>query len=313
MYKECFTLDNNDTVTLDFSFFKKDDNEGAKIIVEDDSVNIAKNKTKRQKRSKSDIVTVEDSSVANPIPGSNVAETNYAGSYRETNDLLKGAIYQADQLSAEIKSDIDAVRASKTIKNKYTYVTNLTASAGSLLSAKIAAIKELNASITQAHNLELNRFKALKPSEHEGNDDMRMMDIYSAFVNTPIGSYTPAAPSIQDITIGSNNPNSSISAITMVPASGEQQTNQLSPEQNRMRMESNPNIQTVVRYNQATGQRYFDVIDKSNGISVPNYPRPDAFLLEDSTIDIHSGIARNRNINAVWPLIIEGSDVIGEY
>ena len=88
----------------------------------------------------------------------------------------------------------------------------------------------------------------------------------------------------------------------------------LTPEQNRMRMESNPNIQVVVRYDQATGQRYFDVVDKVTGTSVPNYPRPDNFLLEDTTIDIHTGIARNRNINTVWPLVIEGQNTpITEY
>ena len=86
------------------------------------------------------------------------------------------------------------------------------------------------------------------------------------------------------------------------------QAGTLTPEQNRMRMESNPNIQTVVRYDQSTGQRSFDVIDTSTGMSVPNYPRPDNFLLEDTTIDIHSGIARNRNVNNVWPLILVGSN-----
>ena len=70
----------------------------------------------------------------------------------------------------------------------------------------------------------------------------------------------------------------------------------------------------MVRYDQSTGQRSFDVVDKSTGMSVPNYPRPDNFLLEDTTIDIHSGIARNRNINAVWPLLINGSNTfIHEY
>jgi hypothetical protein len=80
-------------------------------------------------------------------------------------------------------------------------------------------------------------------------------------------------------------------------------------------MESNPNIQVVVRYDQTTGQRFFDVMDKNTGMSVPNYPRPDNFLLEDTTIDVHSGIARNRNINAVWPLVISGSNSmnINEY
>ena len=246
----------------------------------------------------------------NPVQGADVAGVNYASTYSETNKMLHQAIMQADELSGEIKADIDAVRSSKTIKNKYTYVTNLTASAGALISTKINAIKEINSSITQSHNLELNRMKVLKLDKAEENDEMKMMDIYSAFVNTPVGNYT--APSIQDITLGVNSANSNVNAIEMVNPAAQQ--NNLTPEQIRMRMESNPNIEVVVRYNQSTGQRCFDVVDKSNGMSVPGYPRPDAFLLEDTTIDVHSGIARNRNINTVWPLIVDGAlGSINEY
>ena len=303
--------DDDGKVMVDLSFFTS--NKAEKI---DDGLSY-QDKEKKEKRNKVKIVQEgeipNEHGLTNPIPGSNVAEVDYARSYNETNNLIRGAIIQADELSQEIKQDIDTVRSSKTIKNKYTYVTNLTASASALLSTKISAIKELNSTITQAHNLELNRMKTLKLNESEGNDDMKMMDIYSAFVNTPIGSYVPPAPNVQDLTLGVNSQNSPVSAIEMVAARPEESRN-LTPEQNRMRMESNTNIQTVVRYDQTTGQRCFDVIDKNTMMSVPNYPRPDAFLLEDTTIDVHSGIARNRNINTVWPLILEGSNkTINEY
>lgn len=294
------------SIGVDFSFFSED---AAKKI---DS-GIPEEKPKKRSKPKVAIngEVLPDRDIA--PPNGSVAEVDYSRSYAETNNLLRGAIVQADELSSEIKEDIDAVRSSKTLKNKYTYLTNLTASASSLITTKISAIKELNSTITQAHNLELNRLKALKLNETAENDDMRMMDLYSSFVNTPIGSYTPNAPTIQDITLGINGVNPSVSSVEM----SNPQFNgsaPLTPEQNRMRMESNPNIQVVVKYDQSTGQRYFDVIDKNSGMSVPNYPRPDNFLLEDTTIDIHTGIARNRNINTVWPLIIEGQNVpINEY
>ena len=302
------TADLDTDIGVDFSFFSSDE---AKIVTNDNNTPSTKKKASKPKVSINNGEVLPDRDLVNPIPGANVAEVDYASTYNETNSLIRGTIIQADALSNEIKSDIDSVRASKTLKNKYTYITNLTATAGSLLSTKIAAIKELSSSITQAHNLELNRMKTLKLNQAEANDDMKMMDIYSAFVNTPIGTYTPNTPNIQDITLGVNNPNGQISGVEMV---APVQMQNLSPEQNRMRMESNVNIQTVVRYDQSTGQRSFDVIDKSTGMSVPNYPRPDNFLLEDTTIDIHSGIARNRNINAVWPLLINGSNsFIHEY
>ena len=295
-------------IGVDFSFFTSE--EASSVPVE------VGPKDKKKKKATTITVVPEDqlgvNGMVNPVPGADIAETNYHTSYSETNNLLRGAIVQADEMSAAIKGDIDEIRSSKTIKGKYTYLTNLTASASSLLSTKISAIKELNSTITQAHNLNLNRFKTLKMDKSEVNDDMKMMDIYSAFVNTPVGVYTPPAPSIQDITLGVNNPTGGVAGVEMVATNGSPVAG-LSPEQSRMRMESNPNIQTVVRYNQATGQRCFDVIDTATGISIPNYPRPDNFLLEDTTIDIHTQIARNRNINQVWPLILDGNNIMNEY
>lgn len=294
-------------VQVNFDFFTSDN---AKISVEPSEPKELT--TKKKRSSKTKIVDVNEGMV-NPVPGANVAETDYARSYNESINLTRGVILQADELANEIKGDIDSVRASKTLKSKYTYLTNLTSTASSLLGTKIQAIKEMNSVTTQIHNLELNRLKMLKADEKNENDDMRMMDIYSAFVNAPLGTYNPMGnPNIQDLTLGINNPNGSVSGVEMIAANND--NNQpLTAEQNRMRMESNPNIQTVVRYDQTTGQRMFDVIDKTTGASVPNYPRPDNFLLEDTTIDVHTGIARNRNINTVWPLLVNGNNYINEY
>ena len=287
--------DDND-IGVNFSFFTSED--AAYIATIDNTP------TEKKKKSKAKTVEVIPSiHEANAKPG--VIDVDYSSTYGETTSLLRGAIIQADQMAGEIQEDLDAVRGSKTLKGKYTYITNLTSAKASILSTKIAAIREMNSSITQSHNLELNRMKALKLDQKNENDDMRIMDIYSAFVNQPVGVYTPPTANIQDLTLGVNTPNGAVAGVEMISPS---QTGALTPEQNRMRMESNPNIQTVVRYDQSTGQRSFDVIDTSTGMSVPNYPRPDNFLLEDTTIDIHSGIARNRNVNSVWPLILMGSN-----
>lgn len=302
---------------MDFNlnFFTNPDKEKSDLVIGKEPESEGTKKKKRSKKNDNAVVVPEG--IAAPIQGADVAEVDYAKSYSETNSLIRGAIMQADELNNDIKNDLDTIRSSKTLKNKYTYITNLTASASSMLSTKIAAIRELDNNISQSHRLELDRMKALKVNESETNDDMKMMDIYSAFVNTPIGTYTPAAPSIQDLTIGVNADNSNVNGVEMVNAQVATPNNaqqNLTAEQNRMRLENNPNIDVVVRFDQATGQRCFDVIDKTTGASVPNYPRPDAFLLEDTTIDVHSGIARNRNINSVWPLVIDGgNNVINEY
>lgn len=298
-------------IGVDFSFFRT---EKAKVS---DPIDTSEVEKKKKTTRATKVISESDiTGVVNPIPGSDVANVDYDQSYRETNDLLRTAIAQTDKLSFDIEQEIDAIKSSKTIKNKYTYITNMTSSASSLLSTKIMAIREMNSSITQAHNLNLNRLKALKLDKDKENDDMKMMDIYSAFVNTPIGTYSPsaAAPNIQDLTVGINSGDGSVTGINMVPNNGFDTGAGLTPEQNRMRLESNPNIQVVVRFNQSSGMRYFDVIDSVTGASIPNYPRPDNFLLEDTTIDVNSRIARNRNVNTVWPLIVEGDNTfITEY
>lgn len=285
---------------INTDYFMSDD-----AIIIDDSPK--KNKKNRSVEKIDDAVIIRDQQQNNNNnPGSAVIDANYAKSYNETNNLIKTTIVQTDELCSEIKEDLDVLRNNKTLKNKYTYITNMSSTISALLGTKIMAIRELNSSITQAHNLELNRLKALKLNEDKQNDEMKMMDIYSAFVNAPVGSYNPNVPAIADL-----NSNGGTKAIEM-SASGSS-NGYLTPEQVRMRMEQNPNIRTVVKYNQSTGARYFDVVDSSTGESIPNYPRPDEFLLEDTTIDVASGIARNRNVNEVWPLVLEGSSSIEEY
>ena len=295
---------------LDFSFLMSDEAKNINMGSVVEAPTSTTDKKKKTKKSGNDREVVARDDMTNPVPGSEVAEANYEQSYAETSLYLRSTIAQADELSQDIKSDIHDVRASKTLKSKYTYLTNLTSAAASTLTTKITAIRELNNSITQIHNLNLNRMKLLKLDKKDGNDDMKMMDIYSAFINTPYGTYTP--PAVQDLTIGVNGDTvgGPVRAVEMVAPNG---SGTLTPEQNRLRMENNPNIKAVVRYNQSTGQRWFDVIDITTGTSVPNYPRPDAFLLEDTTIDVRSGVARNRNVNAVWPLMLEGTEVISEY
>ena len=86
----------------------------------------------------------------------------------------------------------------------------------------------------------------------------------------------------------------------------------MTPEQNRMLIGDNPNIETVVVYDPNTGDKSFDVIDTSTGIPVPNYPRPDPILLDDTIIDFQSGIASNSNLGQNWKVVVLG-DVINNF
>lgn len=290
---------------VDFSAFTKD---GGSTFVEE---NAGKKKGKPSKKA-TELVTTYNGEVL-PTRTASVSEdplanNPYMSSFARTNALLEGAIMQTDQLSAEIKGDIDEIRSSKTIKNKFTYLTNMSETSATLISTKINAIKELNKTIVDAHKLELDHLKATREAERDQSDEGRMMDLYKSFVNTPIGSYTSpnVFPSVAEGIGGGPN-------VTSVPIGGFEDNSQLTPEQMRMRMESDPNIMTVIRFNQETGERRFDVINKLNGGSIPNYPRPDPFLLEDTIIDVHAMSGRNKNLDIVWPLVLDGSGSITEY
>lgn len=305
---ESETKEDNVNIGIDFSAFTQ---EGGSTFTEE---NAGKKKSSGKTKKVNELVVAYNGEIVpqrqNAASEDPMANNPYMHSFDRTNALLEGAIMQTDQLSAEIKGDIDEVRASKTLKGKHTYLTNMTATSATLISTKIAAIKELNSNIVQAHKLELDHLKNVRDAEKDQSDDSRMMELYKSFVNTPVGSYSSpnVFPTVAEGLAGATN--GSIAGVTI---GNFGQEDQLTPEQMRMRLESDPNIMTVVRFNQETGERRFDVINRLNGGSVPNYPRPDPFLLDDTIIDIHAMSARNKNLDIVWPLVLDGNGNISEY
>ena len=243
-------------------------------------------------------------------------ETNepYINQYSETNSMLKGAIYQVDTLNRDIMDEIGKIKDSKTLKRKYDYIAQLSSTSGSLLSTKINAIRELNKTITDCNNMEIKRIKEFNLN-NQVDDDKHIMDMYNAFVNAPINTGASLGPSIVDTTMYGGAQPQFMTRNDMDPTDGgfNSYMNNMSPEQNRMRLENNPNVKTVVVFNQETGDRYFDVIDTSTGRSIPNYTRPDNFLLGDTHINLANKVAVNNNISAKWDLIIVGNDTFSKY
>lgn len=298
------------SVTPDFSYFTTDK---AKI----DNVDVTADEPKKRGRPPKNKDNVEFVSAKNTATMP-YGTDSYLTSYNDTNMMLRGSIAQIDQLSGEIKTDIDAIRISKTLKNKYRYLVDLTNTSGGLIGTKVQAIGKINDVITKAHELDLKRMQQMKISEQDQNDDRRVLDLYNAFINTPVGSMPgmmpqqAIGPSIQDMTMLNGVPNM-IRADIGEDQGYQQYLNNLTPEQNRIRLENNPNIQTVVVFNQDTGQRFFDVIDRSTGQSVPNVARPDPFMLDDITISVNNNTAKNTSLNQVYPLVVTGSGKLNEY
>ena len=301
------TAPNGNMFGVDFSYFLTDK---AKITSADDGVtNDTENKPKRKYTKKERENTINITEVID----ANAPVTQYDVVFEDTNRELKKAIAQTDILTSEIKEDIDRIRSSTTIKNKYTYITNLTSSQSNLIATKIQAIRELNNSKATALKMELDRQKMFKEDSSKKDDNVRIMDLYNAFVNAPIGSYNPnPLPTIMDLTSsasGGASGNINFKGIDI----DTDDPKILSQQQITMRASEDRNIRTVVRYNAETGARMFDVVNVQTGESVPGVERPDAFLLNDTILDIPNRIAKNRNIGASWELIIEGNTALDEY
>ena len=136
--------------------------------------------------------------------------------------------------------------------------------------------------------------------------------MYQAFMATPVSSNP--LPNISAAAI-----NSGIQTNGINLASGGQDMgfnsymNNLTPQQNMMQLERDPNIKEVVVYNQENGSRYFDIIDMRTGQHVPNTEPMDPMFLEDITIDLKNKIARNINLGESYPLIVVGQPIMSEF
>lgn len=237
----------------------------------------------------------------------------YLETYSETTNMLRGSISQIDNLQSQVDKDIQDIRASKTLRKKYDYLSMLTSSMSTLVGTKVTAIREMNKTITDSHNLEMKRVKDLKMGSEDQDDDKKMFDMYNAFISTPVGTNaSPLGPSITDMTM-LGNPNMIRNDIGVTP---DMYNQQLSTSQHMMRLEGNPNIKTVVVLDQSTGRLSFDVIDKVTHQSVPNTEKPDPmFLLEEQglKLDLQNGIARNNNLDLTYDLIVINGDIMREY
>lgn len=274
-------------------------------------------KDEQKQSENTEIVTVSPNQMQTTSNGLPICQTNqpYETTYAETNDMLKFAVMQLDTLTADVKQEIDQVRASKTLKGKHRYMSDLCATASSLISSKLTAIREMNATTTKCHELEIRRLKEVKSAAAQQDDDKYIADLYNAYINTPIGAAQHPALQFTSSNVAGNMP--ALMGGMNTSANNEEANfnnfmNNLTPEQNRMINGDNPNIETVVVYDPNTGDKMFDVINTATGTPVPNYPRPDRGLLDDTVIDFNTGIAVNSNIGQNWKVVVLG-DMINHF
>ena len=235
--------------------------------------------------------------------------------YAQTTMMLHDTVGQLDMLAGEIKSELDNVRLSRTYRNKHNTMIGLTQALGKLLETKVSAISQINNSISKANDLDYKREKDRKTAEaNVVMDDKHLMDLYTSFVSNPmVDTSNPnlLGPNIMNTTIaGSNIVRADVGGATAntpmgapVDAGYMSYLNNLTPEQNAMFYENNPNVQNCVVYDVATGQKSFQMIDLSTGNVVPNLQPLDNRFMEDTYIDMKTKTASNSNLHQTYPVI----------
>ena len=276
-----------------------------------------KKKRAKKKSGNTEIATVDNGSTT-IIPSTSISYVQqnipYASAYAETNKQLDDTINALNMLGSEIVADLNVIRTNKTLRNKYNIVNEMTQTATSILSAKLAAIKEKNSTINNINKLELDRLKQIKVSASEEDDNTRIANLYDAFINTPIGAGPGIlGPSMQDIMAGGR----SGPALPMMSIGDDQQMweSNLNPAENRMLLEAKGAIETIVVYDAYTGNRWFEVVDKITRQPVPNVEKPDNTYIYDLDINIRGGFAKDSNRGVTYPLmcINNGDTSINDY
>lgn len=270
--------------------------------------------TSKRGRKKKEETTANQQQLAIPMPSNSMSYVQenipYASAYIDTNKQLDDSIAQLDILSGELFSELQNVKNSKTLKNKYGYMNDMTSTMANLISTKISAIREKNKSINDANHLELSRIKELKTNANAEDDNTRIANLYDAFINTPVGvgPRPSLAPSIQDMVMPQSSP-SDVSYFNIGGMNDQQiwEAN-LSPSENRMVLDAKGLIDTVVMYDEATGNRWFEVIDKTTGQPMANVEKPDSTYIYDLDINVRGGYAKDSNINKIYPLIVINSE-----
>lgn len=269
---------------------------------------------KKRSKKKDDAVVGE---IVMPTPQTSMSYVQdnipYQVAYNETNQQLDESIQQLNMLGAEVMGELQMIRGSKTLKNKYGFLNDMTGNAVAIINAKIAAIREKNKTINDINNLEIRRIKELKIQTSEEDDNTRIANLYNAFVNTPIGMGPGIlGPSVQDTMLIGGGPD-----LARATIGGDQSTweQTLDPAQNRMLLEAKGAIETVVVYDETTGNRWYDVVDKNTRQPVPGVEKPDASYIYELDINVRGGFAKDSNRNVVYPLVVinNGDTSISEY
>lgn len=307
------------------SFFKPE-NEKINITVDSiESDHERESKKKRRKSSDNTNLPETRSSGAivraneGPVSGT-VEDQATIYSYNETNNLLHETLAQIDSINRELVQEFNSVRQNRTLRNKYNILNDLSANIGSLINNRISVIREINTCISKANDMDYKKYKDKEAAKSTMNDDKYISDLYQAFMQNP-QNIAPQyqMPKVDPSILGSgivranitqdniNNPGQPIETGYL------QYVANLTPEQNLMRYENNPDVKQVVVYDAQTGAKFFQYMNLRTGEAIPNVPVYDQMFMEDTTLDLKTRIAKNINLNETFPIVVINDNIVSQY
>lgn len=269
-------------------------------------------KTKRKKATNLDGIVTETSA---PTSASDGPEP-YERKYENTSNMLMNSVAQLDAGVMDMQSDVNMIRASKTLKRKYDYLSAIQGTIGQYIGTKVSALREINSTITKCNELELKRSKDMHDQMGEQNTDKAIMDMYNAFISMPTDLNSTGMPTVNQLTLSPALTGVMPSTITgeMSEEAGMQNyLNNMNPAQRLSMYESDPNVQEVVVFDNTTGAKHFEVMNVATGEVIPNVDKHDMMFMEDTVLDLSTGVARNLNLNLSFPIVEVGQRLADAY
>jgi len=248
----------------------------------------------------------------------------YQNAYSDTNKQLDETISQLNILSVDAMNDLQLMRSNKTLKNKYMTIGNLIEQNVSIINAKLNAIKEKNKVINDINNLEIKRLKDLKIDTSQEDSDLKIANMYHAFINTPIGAniqggtmsggITSALGPSQNAMLMYGTPQQNLNyGIIGEQMDGNMNLDSMTPAQRRMLLQAQNIMETVVVYDENTGNRRYAAIDKNSGQEIPGVELPNAETIYELDLNTYTKTAKDASRNIVYPVIINNSGSINMY
>ena len=247
-----------------------------------------------------------------------VEDAPTAYSYFETNMMIRDTINQIDTLNSELMTEFESVRHNRTMKNKYNVLVGLSENIGSLIGNRIQAIKEANNSITKSNDLDYKKLKDAKAAMAAVSDDKYIADVYQALISNK--QVNPAEHMMAPINSATLYGSGIVRADAMDAQPGVpvdygymNYVANMTPEQNLMRYEGNPNVKQVVVFDAQSGAKFFKMMDLSTGQVIENVPVYDQSIMEDTTLDVKNKIAKNINLNETFPIVVLNDNITSQY